>query len=340
MKTIDFINDRKETWLELEKTARKISGVRRPRLDDRQVVSLMHNYRRTMADLSLAQSHYPSDPLVSQLSSLVVRVLSIVAAHQEGDLNRIRRFFSYTLPATILKLSRLFLVSLAVFGGAALFGYFLTVLDPYAANAIAGDRYVFMTLENIEKGKPFAVYESGLKYAMSGFIMANNIKVAFTAFAFGAFYGLGTFFILLYNGLMLGSIAAVFGNHGLLFDFTTTVLIHGTLELFAIVVAGAAGLRLGQALFRPGDLRRGEAVYKFGVEAFQICAIMVPVFVIAGILEGYVTPLELSRAGRILIIAASAVFLVLYLGIPTFYHLKRRKEDARHEAFPSIRMSN
>jgi uncharacterized membrane protein SpoIIM required for sporulation len=339
MKTVDFINERKNTWLSLDKSVRELSGIiRHGTIDDKQLVSLMNNYRRTVADLSLAQSLYPKDPLVSQLSSLVTRALVLVAAYQENDMARLKRFFSSTLPQLVLRLKNLFLVSFTVFILSALFGFFFTMIDPYAANAIAGDQYIFMTLENIENGKPFAVYQSGLKYAMSAFIMSNNIKVAFTVFAFGVFYGIGTFIVLIFNGLMLGSIAAIFASHGLLFDFSTTVLIHGTLELFAILVAGAAGIRLGQSMFNPGDLTRSEALFRFGVEAFQLCAIMVPVFVIAGILEAYVTPLDLMRAQRMEIICTSIAFLLIYLGLPTLLYIRSKNVFKERIVAPEIRL--
>jgi uncharacterized membrane protein SpoIIM required for sporulation len=297
----------------------------------------MNNYRRAIADLSLAQSLFPGSQLVHELNVLVIKAMALINSNQQGDLQRIAGFFRRGLPQLVLKMRTLFMISCMIFIIAAIAGYGLTMLNSFTANAIVGDEYIYKTLANIDEGKPFAVYESRFKYAMSSFIMANNIKVAFLAFAFGALYGVGTIMILFSNGLMLGSIAAVFARHGLLFDFTTTVLIHGTLELFAIMVAGAAGLRMGQALFRPGELTRGEAMHRFGREAFQLCCVMVPVFVIAGILEGYVTHLGLSPLSRLLVITASMVFLFLYLCVPVFVFLTRGGKRAGGSA-PDMRM--
>jgi uncharacterized membrane protein SpoIIM required for sporulation len=256
----------------------------------------------------------------------LIRALSLVSAEKRSDWLRVRHFLLIRIPELVLRLKFLFIVSLSIFGLSILAGYFLTILNPYAANAIIGDRYIYMTLENIEKGTPFAVYEQGYKYFMSSFIMANNIKVAFTAFALGVLYGAGPFLVLVFNGLMLGSITAVFAHHGLLSEFSATVLVHGTLELFAIVVAGTSGLRLGQSMFQPGLLTRKDALSQFGREAFQICAAMVPLLVIAAIVEGYVTPLHLPLQARLAVIAGSVLLLFIYLLLPTLVYVRRKRK--------------
>jgi uncharacterized membrane protein SpoIIM required for sporulation len=212
-------------------------------------------------------------------------------------------------------------------------------MNPFFANAIVGDQYTYMTIDNIEKGRPYAVYQSGFKYAMSGFIMANNIKVALSAFAFGVFYGVGTFLILIFNGLMLGSVSALFASHGLFFGFATTVMIHGTLELFAIMAAGAAGLRLGQSIFRPGLLPRKLALAEFGIEAFILTIAMVPVFVLAGILEGFVTPLSLDAFARLSVIVASVLFLSVYFGTPLALSRGRCRKARHCPSKPDVRAS-
>jgi len=254
-----------------------------------------------------------------------------ISSRQKTDLVRFRQFFTERLPVLVMRLTPLFVIACTIFIIGITAGYVLTMLNPFAANAIVGDEYIFKTMENIEKGTPFAVYKSPFKYAMSSFIMANNIKVSFMAFAFGALYGIGTIWILLSNGLMLGSIAAVFARKGLLFDFMTTVMVHGTFELFAIMVAGAAGLRLGQALFRPGEMKRSSALYLFGKEAFEICCVMIPVFIVAGTLEGFVTPMGLSRMTRLIIISGSLAALDLYLLLPVRQYLAAVKRRFREE---------
>lgn len=337
MKSIDFIKTRKQNWINLEENIKKLKSIKSSSKNESLLMSFMHNYRKTIADLSLARSLFPKSELVHELNLLIIRAMSIISSNQKSDLSRIVNFFQIKIPELVIKLKNLFFVSLMIFSISTLAGYGLTELNPYTANAIVGDQYIYKTLENIEKGDPFAVYESRFKYSMSSYIMANNIKVSFMAFAMGALYGVGTISILFFNGLMLGSITAVFAKHDLLYDFITTVLIHGTLELFAIIVAGAAGLRLGQALFRPGDKKRVDAIYEFGREAFYLCITMVPVFIIAGTLEGFVTHMKLPVMQRILIIIGSLLFLMIYLIFPTWNYLRRQvsKED---KYSPDIKM--
>jgi uncharacterized membrane protein SpoIIM required for sporulation len=327
MKNIEFIKTRKESWLSLEEEVKKLDSRVSKSHSESLLLSFINNYRRTIADLSLARSLFPKSQLVHELNLLIIRAMSMIGSSQNVDVSRIKSFYSLRLPRIVLRLKTLFFISCAIFTIATAAGFGLTLLNSYAANAIVGDAYIYQTLVNIEKGTPFAIYESRFKYAMSSFIMANNIKISFMAFAFGALYGIGTMFILFSNGLMLGSIAAVFAKHGLLFDFATTVMVHGTLELFAIMVAGAAGLRLGQALFRPGELKRIDALYRFGKEAFHICFIMIPVFMVAGALEGFVTHLSLPVWFRICIIAGSLLLLALYLVLPTGLYLIRAEKN-------------
>jgi len=338
MKSVDFIRKRSSTWTGLENEIGMLSMRLDKARNETALTSFINNYRRTIADLSLAQTLFPKSQLVRELTHLVIRAMVLISSRQKTDLARIRQFFVERLPLLVMKLAPLFMISCTIFIIGTIAGYGLTMLNQFAANAIVGDQYIFMTLENIEKGTPFAVYQSHLKYAMSSFIMANNIKVSFMAFAFGALYGLGTMSVLLSNGLMLGSIAAVFARKGLLYDFATTVMIHGTLELFAIMVAGAAGLRLGQALFRPGEMKRSTALYTFGKEAFEICCVMIPVFIVAGTLEGYVTPLGITRTARLFIISGSIVMLTLYLVLPVFRYRAavRRRSHEEHDFRPPV----
>jgi uncharacterized membrane protein SpoIIM required for sporulation len=338
MRSADFIKTRHATWLALEGAIQALTRFAPKPHSESDLVEFMRAYRRSIADLSLARSLFPNDTLIPELNHLVIRAMACIGGTRPGDGERIKQFFTHRIPQLVIALRRLFYISVTIFGLATLAGFGLTMLNPYAVQAIVGDEYVSMTLENIHNGTPFAVYESSLRYAMSSYIMANNIKVAFMAFALGALYGVGTFAVLMFNGLMLGSIAALFAQNNLLLEFVTTVLIHGTLELFAIMVAGAAGLRFGQSLFRPGQIRRIDALYVFGNEAFRICVAMVPIFIVAGILEGFVTRMHLPIPLRIAIIAASVLLIMLYLVVPALLYNRRRRTQAQI-AEPSINLT-
>jgi uncharacterized membrane protein SpoIIM required for sporulation len=300
MPRAEFIKSKMGVWTALKKSVDKVTGMSAAGENETSLLDFVKNYRRTISDYSLLRSWFPGDPLIRELNALLCKALLIIGRNPLTDRDRMTRFYSFSFPEVIIKLSRFFLLSTFIFLASALFGYFITMVNPFFANAIVGDEYIYMTIDNIRNGTPFAVYQAHFKYAMSGFIMANNIKVAFYAFSSGVFYGVGTFLVLISNGLMLGSITAV----------------------FAIMVAGAAGLRLGQSLFRPGHLTRKQALASFGREAFILTAAMTPVFIIAGILEGYVTPLGLSAMARCGCIGGSALFLTVYLGLPVWLRMR------------------
>ena len=121
-------------------------------------------------------------------------------------------------------------------------------------------------------------------------IITNNISVAFNAFALGITAGIGTCFLLLFNGMMLGGFIAHFDNHGLLIPLMHFLVPHGVLEIFAIVVAAGAGLRMGGSLAVPGRLTRGASLRRGAKEAVLLVLGTVPMFAVAGVIEGFVTP--------------------------------------------------
>ena len=180
---------------------------------------------------------------------------------------------------------------------------------------ILGDDYVNMTMENIEKGDPFGVYKSQDATNMFTTIAYNNIKVAFITYVLGVSFSVGSLWFLLNNGLMLGSFEYFFFSKGLGFKSLTVVFIHGTLEIWAIVIAGAAGLILGSSILFPGTFSRKVSILKGAKDGLKIVIGLVPVFIVAAFFEGYVTrytnmPLALSLS--ILAGKSCIYYLVLY----------------------------
>src|SRR5690606_37843425 len=176
-----------------------------------------------------------------------------------------------------------------------------------------GDRYVNMTLENIEKGDPMAVYKSMGTVEMFLYIAFNNIRVSFLAFVAGALFSFGTVFVLFRNGVMLGAFQYFFYQKGLLLTSVLSIWIHGTLEISAIIIAGAAGMVMGNSLLFPGTWSRLESFKRGARRGLKIVAGLVPVFISAAFLEGFVTrhtgmPPWLS----ISIIGCSAAFILYY----------------------------
>ena len=179
--------------------------------------------------------------------------------------------------------------SFLVFITFTIIGAYSAATDGDFVRAFLGDNYVNMTLENIERGDPMAVYKQQNEINMFLGITINNIKVALMAFALGIFTGIGTVVLLMQNGLMLGSFQYFFYDQGLLWESVRTIWIHGTIEISVIIVAGCAGIVMGNGILFPGTYTRLES-FKRGVKAgLKILVSTIPFFIIAGFLEGFVT---------------------------------------------------
>jgi uncharacterized membrane protein SpoIIM required for sporulation len=139
------------------------------------------------------------------------------------------------------------------------------------------------------------------------------VRVAFNAFALGITAGIGTCFILLVNALMLGGMMALFANHGLGGEFVVCIMPHGILEIMAVLIAAAAGLRLGLSLAIPGRLTRGASLRAGGREALSLVLGTIPMFVVAGTIEGFVTPSHMPDGIKVAIGVVAATAAVLYL---------------------------
>ncbi|MGS0526904.1 stage II sporulation protein M [Zobellia nedashkovskayae] len=210
----------------------------------------------------------------------------------------------------------------------SLVGAFSAANEGTFVRSILGDGYVNMTLENIEKGDPMAVYKQMGEFNMFLGITINNIRVALMAFAYGILLGIGTLFVMMQNGIMLGSFQYFFYDKGLLWESVRTIWIHGTIEIAVIIIAGCAGLVLANGILFPGTYTRLES-FKRGVQnGLKIMLSTVPFFIIAGFLEGFVTRhTEMPDALAILIILASLALILFYYVI----YPKRLNKRPTHE---------
>ncbi|HPJ53951.1 MAG TPA: stage II sporulation protein M, partial [Flavobacteriales bacterium] len=194
---------------------------------------------------------------------------------------------------------------------------------------ILGDDYVNMTLQNIREGKPMAVYGSSGEGLMFLGITVNNVRVALLAFAAGIAAGFGTVYVLLFNGIMVGAFQYFFHEQGVLRESLLTIWVHGTLEISAIVIAGAAGLALGRGMLFPGTYTRMESFRRGAMLGLKVVIGLVPVFVVAGFLESFVTRHALSVPS---FVSASIIVLSLAFLIGYFILLPRHVQLRSSEA--------
>jgi uncharacterized membrane protein SpoIIM required for sporulation len=264
-------------------------------------------------DLAYAQTFYPTSPTTRYLNDLAARQHQAIYQNKPETTNRFAHFWRQELPLLVARHHRPLAVSLVLFTVFTLLGALSAAYDDTFVRVVLGDAYVNKTLENIERGDPMAVYKGMSETPMFLAITANNIYVALTAYALGATLGLGTVYALFRNGMMLGSFQYFFYQKGVLLPSLLTIWIHGTLEISAIVLAGGAGFVMARGLLFPGTYSRTDAFRQAARDGLKLALGLVPIFIVAGFLEGFVTrhtgmPLWLSLG----IIGSSAAFIVWY----------------------------
>lgn len=263
-------------------------------------------------DLSYARTFYPDSNVTRYLNGLTAQMHRGLMQNRHDDCNRFVTFWKYELPLLFRQSHRLLALSAGIFLVAGLLGWVSAAHDSTFVRLILGDGYVNMTLENIKKGDPLGVYNSSDQATMFVQITLNNIYVAFRTFIFGLFASFGTMAMLFYNGVMLGAFQHFFYERGLLLDSVLKIWIHGTLEISAIIIAGCAGLTVGNSLLFPGTYARLES-FKRGIkQGLKIAIGLVPIFIMAGFLESFITRLTLPPVVSGGIILISAAFIVWY----------------------------
>lgn len=309
MKELTFINRNKDRWEKFEQQLKSPSQVNPDELAD-QFIQLTD-------DLSYARTFYPQSRTLMYLNNLTQKTHQEIYRNKREKSSRFKSFFAQELPLVLQSARPAFLLSLGIFLISALLGVVSAYSDDSFLRVVLGDQYVDMTLDNIEKGDPMGVY--GVMGEMPMFLMItlNNIKVAIQAFLFGLLTPLGTFYALFENGIMVGSFQTFFYQKNLLGVSTLAIMIHGTLELSAIVLAGGAGIVLGKNFIFPGTYPRKDAFIKGAKDGVKIMVGLIPVFIVAGFLEGFVTRYYNSMAVwlNMGIIILSLVFIIWYFFI-------------------------
>jgi uncharacterized membrane protein SpoIIM required for sporulation len=264
-------------------------------------------------DLAYAKTFFPKSKTTLYLNGLASSFHQSIYKNKKEQTNRFVLFWKLELPLLFQKHQRQLFYSLIFFSVFCAIGAFSAKYDERFVRLILGDTYVNMTNENIANGDPFAVYKSAGELIMFVSIAINNIYVSFLTFVSGVFFSVGTVFNLVRNGIMLGSFQYYFFSQDLGWESVLVIWIHGTLEISAIILAGGAGLVLGNSILFPGTYSRLVSFKQGAREGMKIVIGLVPIFILAAFLEGFVTrhtqmPLPLS----ISILTASLVFIIWY----------------------------
>ena len=305
---------RKDNWNRLEALLRhaESSGVRSLPPADLRALGLL--YRQAAADLSAVRADRSSRPLEHYLNRLVGRAHNFVYSGKRITPLTLWQFFAHGYPRLLRRLSGYLLAATLVsFFAGALGAIIATVRPDY------GTQYFIMhygpdNYDNLDKHIMWTENILSVKPVVSSEIMTNNIMVCFVTFAGGITCGLWTLFSLFNNGFSVGVIAAVCARHHMALSLWSFVAAHGALELPSIMLAGAAGLRLGAGILFPGLLRRRAALAAAGADAVQLVSGTIPLLIIAGTLEAFLSPTHAPMALKFAVGATLFTGLVLWLG--------------------------
>jgi uncharacterized membrane protein SpoIIM required for sporulation len=307
----DFINRKQSTWKRLTALLNR-AQVGLVGLSANELQELGTLYRQITSDLAVARRDYPNHPVCDYLNGLVARSHGQLYRGRSTRMHDVVTFFTTTFPRTFRDTWPYTLAAFLMFLLPALVSFVIAYRDPtILATYFPGFQDV---LHNIEHGHEWwrHINEEG-RAASSSFIMTNNIRVAFLAFAGGVLFGVFTLYILAQNGILLGGVAGAAQK----FDFADNlwgfVAAHGTIELSVIFIAGGAGLQLGWSMLRPGLLTRRAALTSAARRAAQLIFGCVPLLVIAGTIEGFISPAPLPVTLKILVSIGSGILLYGYL---------------------------
>jgi uncharacterized membrane protein SpoIIM required for sporulation len=302
----NFLESRLAKWKRLEELTARASRLRLRGLSGDEVREFGRLYRRTAADLAIAREEVRDQRLINYLNHLVGRAHGAIYRSESSGFGVFLSFFRYEFPAVFRKTFYYTLTAFLVFTVAGVFASVACTLDQGFADRIAPQLKQSIAehhnwTESVNNANPLA----------STSIQTNNINVTFFAFAGGVLAGVGTLWVLAQNGLLLGMVLSLCFRYRF-WEIPIFVSAHGVIELTAIFIAGGAGLLIAKALLMPGDLRRIDALVTNGRLAIKLILGCIPMLLIAGLIEGFISPAHIPATFKFSISALSALLMTIY----------------------------
>ncbi len=327
LRSLRFRKEREESWRNLEELLDRAERNAPSSLTDDEMLAIPALYRAALSSLSVARATSLDQALIDYLEALSARAYFFVYGARTSLKERAIRFFAIDWPVAVKDIWRETVVAALITFAGALTAYLLVSAEPdwYAAfvstdmasgrDPSASTEYLRNTLYDKPDGaETLSVFAT--------FLFTHNAQIAIFAFALGFAFCGPTSLLLAYNGCALGAMFAVFASRGLGFEFAGWILIHGVTELLAVILAGAAGLKIGWSIAFPGDESRIAAAERSGRQGAIVIVGVVVMLFIAGLLEGFGRQLINSDALRYTIAAVSAAIWFSY-----FYRGDRRGLD-------------
>jgi uncharacterized membrane protein SpoIIM required for sporulation len=308
-----WLEKRKNHWLRLEHLLDHSHrhGLRSLTHSELQELGLL--YRQTAADLSAVREDPTAQYYARTLNFLLTRAHNTIYSGQKSSPFSIFHFYAYTYPQIFRQHLPLIIAATLLFVAGAVVGLVLTLTRPQFMHDVLGPQM----MASIERHEMWTQSVVTVKPKASSRIMTNNMTVSFFAFAFGITAGLGTLWMMVFNGVMLGVVGAACWLYGMSTSLWSFVAPHGVLELPAIFIAGGAGFRIAQGLLFPGLLSRRDSLAQAGAEAVRLVVGTIPILIIAGTIEGFISPSAMAPKLKFTLAAAIAVIFFCYLFLPT-----------------------
>ncbi len=326
MKETSFIKQNKEKWYRFEQMHQQ------NRKDPEELSKL---FTELTDDLSYARTHYPKRSVRVYLNGLAQKVYDRLYRKRREPIKRVFRFWTTSLPLEMYRAKGALLTSFIIMAIGFVIGWISTIDDPMFLNVIEANRVEYEE-ECIAEGKPISVYQTQDETSMFFMLVQNNLRVAFTAFVFGLLVSVGTGFFMLYNGILLGSFLAWYKTAGYLSVAMLTIWLHGVFEISAIIIAGAAGITLGNSILFPGSMSRGQSVIMGAKRGMKMMIGLSPFMIAAGFIEAFVSRYgpDMHWAANMGIILVSFIIIIFYFVIYPIIVARKHNFDPKLEENP------
>jgi uncharacterized membrane protein SpoIIM required for sporulation len=304
-----WLEKRRPHWLRLEQLV-AISGrgsIASLKSTELQELALL--YRQSASDLATVREDPASKQLAVYLNQLLGRAHNLIYMGRRQNRRGIWTFYRDIYPVIFRQTFADTFAAFVLFFAAAFAGFLMGMADPSFTRHFLGPQMI----DTIERHEMWTHSIVTIKPLASSAILTNNISVALSTFALGITAGIGTVWMMLLNGLMMGVVAVACWREGMSLPLWSFVAAHGVLELPAIFIAGGAGIGIAKGLLFPGSLPRRESLVRAGRRSVQLVLGTIPMLLVAGIVEGFVSPTDLPYALKFLLAGALATILVLYL---------------------------
>lgn len=308
MREVAFIAQNKQYWLNVEQI---IAGKKSVGPDE-----LIDTYNKLLNDLSFSQTYYSKSKLVVYLNYLSAQLHLQVYEKRRFSLERVIDFFKFEVPLLSYQYRKFIYFAFALFFALVGIGVLSAIQDEPFVRFVMGDSYVDQTMENIANGNPVSIYKSGSDWGSFIGIAFNNLRVGAMMYFYGMIFGLGTFYILFQNSMMLGAFQTMFYLNDVLLKSMQGIWIHGSMEIFGMVIEAAMGFALAASFIFPQTYSR-LASFKIGFKStFKVYLSTVPFTIFAAFLEGYVTRFAIEMG-------AFAAFGIIFITLSfiTYYYI-------------------